>query len=111
MYFYKTINGLDFCSKLNRLNDKELEKEGLIEITEEEFNSGIGVVFSEPPVKTKEQIKTEMRIQLLKDNLAKTDYQAIKFAEGELSAEEYGPVLQQRRAWRAEINQLEALLK
>lgn len=44
----------------------------------------------------------------LKRNLEATDYQAIKFAEGELSEEEYAPVREQRRAWRAEINVLEA---
>lgn len=50
------------------------------------------------------------RIIELKTFLASTDYQAIKYAEGELSAEEYAPVKEQRRAARAEINQLEAEL-
>lgn len=50
------------------------------------------------------------QIRELKNYLASTDYQAIKYAEGELSAEEYAPVKEQRRAARAEINQLEAEL-
>lgn len=43
----------------------------------------------------------------LKRKLRETDYKAIKYAEGELSAEEYAETKAQRRAWRAEINQLE----
>ena len=44
----------------------------------------------------------------LKSELHRTDYMAIKFAEGELTAEEYAEVKEQRRAWRAEINRLQA---
>ena len=44
----------------------------------------------------------------LKGELRRTDYMAIKYAEGELSAEEYAEVKEQRRAWRAEINRLQA---
>lgn len=44
----------------------------------------------------------------LKGELHRTDYMAIKFAEGELTAEEYAEVKEQRRAWRAEINRLES---
>ena len=51
------------------------------------------------------------RIFALKNNLRKTDYKAIKYAEGELSAEEYAETLAQRRAWRAEINALEEEIK
>ena len=39
--------------------------------------------------------------------LHKTDYQAIKFAEGELTETEYAPIRKQRHEWRAEINILE----
>lgn len=58
-----------------------------------------------------EQEKAKTRIEELKSLLAKTDYQAIKFAEGELSAEEYLPIKQKRRSYRAEINSLEEKLK
>lgn len=47
------------------------------------------------------------RIAELKGLLAKTDYQAIKFAEGALTAEEYEQMRVQRQAWRDEINELE----
>lgn len=49
-------------------------------------------------------------IPKLKQNLKKTDYQAIKFSEGAISEEDYAPLRAQRQAWRDEINRLEALL-
>jgi hypothetical protein len=51
--------------------------------------------------------KSEKIVQL-RGKLHNTDYMAIKYAEGELSAAEYATVREQRRAWRAEINALEA---
>ena len=48
------------------------------------------------------------RIAALKDKLAATDYAVIKIAEGAATAEEYADVIARRRAWRAEINGLEA---
>lgn len=50
-----------------------------------------------------EEEKAKTRINELKLLLAKTDYQAIKFAEGELAAEEFEPMRLQRKAWREEI--------
>jgi hypothetical protein len=55
--------------------------------------------------------KLEFRIGGLKSKLQATDYKAIKYAEGELSAEEYAETREQRKAWRAEINALEAEIK
>lgn len=43
----------------------------------------------------------------LKRKLRETDYKAIKYAEGELSAEEYAETKAQRKAWREEIRALE----
>ena len=45
----------------------------------------------------------------LKAKLDATDYQAIKYAEGILSDEEYAEMKAQRQAWRDRINELEAL--
>ena len=53
------------------------------------------------------RMKAEGEISELKQKLHATDYQAIKYAEGELSAEEYAPTKAERRAWRERINQLE----
>ena len=47
------------------------------------------------------------RIAELKSLLAQTDYQAIKYAEGQLSASEYAEMKKQRQTWRDEINLLE----
>ena len=46
----------------------------------------------------------------LKDRLADTDYQAIKYAEGALNENEYAEMKVQRQAWRDRINALEALV-
>ena len=48
------------------------------------------------------------RINELKALLKATDYQAIKYAEGEMPNEEYSPVRELRKGWRKEINDLEA---
>lgn len=47
------------------------------------------------------------KISYLKICLSETDYQAIKFAEGEMSASEFAPMKAKRSAWRAEINRLQ----
>ena len=47
------------------------------------------------------------RVAELRKKLADTDYKALKYAEGELSATEYAPVLEARREWRAEINAIQ----
>lgn len=46
-------------------------------------------------------------IETLKRQLSATDYQAIKYAEGELTADEFAPVKAQRIEWRKRINELE----
>lgn len=50
------------------------------------------------------------RILELKRKLAASDYKAIKFAEGEISEIDYQPIREERKAWREEINILEAEL-
>ena len=45
-----------------------------------------------------------------KQNLKRTDYQAIKHSEGLISEEEYKPIKEQREEWRRQINDYEALL-
>ena len=52
-------------------------------------------------------VTPEEEIAELKAKLAFTDYQAIKYAEGVLSAEEYADMKAQRQAWRNRINELE----
>ena len=50
------------------------------------------------------------KIMILRNKLTKTDYKAIKYAEGEITASEYAPILEQRRQWRTEINAYETML-
>ena len=64
--------------------------------------------YSEQEIKV---IENNNRIIELKQKLQDTDYKAIKYSEGELSAEEYAETKAQRRAWREEINKLEEELK
>lgn len=53
----------------------------------------------------------EREIAALKAKLSETDYQAIKFAEGEMTANEYAETKAKRIAWRARINELEEVTK
>ena len=52
----------------------------------------------------------EEQIKELKNNLIATDYQAIKYAEGQITAEDYATIKAQRQAWRDEINRLEEMI-
>lgn len=45
-----------------------------------------------------------------KEELAASDYKAIKYAEGLISAEEYEPIKAERQALRDRINELEEML-
>ena len=59
----------------------------------------------------RQEYELKRNINVLKIKLKKTDYQAIKYAEGEMSASEYAPMKEQCKLWRAEINSLEVKLK
>lgn len=49
----------------------------------------------------------QIQIRELKKQLSATDYQAIKYAEGQLSEEEFLEIKIKRQSWRDEINNLE----
>ena len=51
------------------------------------------------------------QIKKIKAKLEATDYQAIKYAERELSEEEYAPTKKLRKQWRNSINILEQEIK
>lgn len=55
----------------------------------------------------KNGIDKKLKVEALKNELAKTDYEAIKFAEGWISAEEYEPIKQMREELRNKIRELE----
>lgn len=85
-------------------------------LMEEAIKSGRGIMTGEdgmptlaPAYEPSAEEKAKARIRELKAKLAATDYQAIKYAEGEMDAEEYAPIKAQRAEWRTEINALEEL--
>ena len=57
-------------------------------------------------------LKDQYRLEIaqLKKQLSDTDYKAIKYAEGQLTEEEYSSIRLQRQSYRDRINELEALL-
>lgn len=54
---------------------------------------------------------TKRQIDALKRKLARSDYKAIKYAEGWIAAEDYAPIKAERQAIRDQINDLEAELE
>ncbi len=54
------------------------------------------------------KVPVDEQIAMLKQNLADTDYKAIKFAEGLISEQDYAKIKAQRQIWRDEINRLES---
>ena len=65
------------------------------------------------PMKTEEDhLRDQYRLEItqLKKQLSDTDYKAIKYAEGQITEEEYSPIRLQRQSYRDRINELEALL-
>ena len=67
----------------------------------------------EPTPPTREEIiaKKQAQIDSYKAELSASDYKAIKFSEGLISAEDYEPIKAHRQALRDEINRLEEELK
>ncbi len=79
----------------------------IVEIAPDEEGNRRFQIQAIPSPSAKEQ--AEQEIAELKRALADTDYKAIKYAEGLLTAEEYEQTKRQRAVWRARINELEAV--
>ena len=65
----------------------------------------------QPHVLTEEELaeqQRQARIAELHTLLQESDYKAIKYAEGWITAADYAATKAERQAWRDEINQLEA---
>jgi hypothetical protein len=65
------------------------------------------------PMKTEQDhLRDQYRLEItqLKKALSDTDYKAIKFAEGQISEEDYASVRELRQGYRDRINYLEGLL-
>ena len=66
------------------------------------------------PMKSEHDLQAEVwnrEIFELKEELQRTDYKAIKYAEGVMTDDEYQPVGIQRQAWRHRINELEEMIR
>ena len=101
-YYYRS--GDNFLIKKEPFEEDEIP-EGYVQVEESEYiqyENSFLIVPDIPP-----QIK---QIEELKEQLAQSDYQAIKFAEGYFTEEEYAPIKAQRQALRDQINALEAEL-
>lgn len=104
------------------------DEEPYIEITKEEYE-GLELFekcLSDDLTRVIDYVKSEEEIQEerirqrnfdlieqigeLKAKLGKSDYKALKYVEGELTAEEYAPIKAERHLWRSKINELESQL-
>ena len=101
MYYYKYQQSL-ICLKepYDKLPD------GYEEITQEQYEQELALRNSATPT----GFATRAQISSLKQRLVATDYQAIKYAEGWISEEDYAPIKAQRQAIRDQINELEQQL-
>ena len=66
----------------------------------------VDVADSQP---TRENVYAE--IEQCKAKLASTDYQCLKYAEGELTKDEYAPIRELRKQLRKQINEFEDMLE
>ena len=80
-YSYYCVDNGKFCIKRRTPTEEELAKDAISNRNKE--------------------------INELKAKLAQTDYQAIKFAEGWITADDYAPTKALRNSWRVRINELE----
>lgn len=64
-------------------------------------------VTQEPTEEEVAEMERVAEIERLKEQLAATDYKAIKHAEGWLTDNEYATTKAQRQQWRERINELE----
>jgi len=88
----------------NYLNPEDIQQ------SDKDFNYYLKEVC---PMKTEEdKLKDQYRLEItqLKKQLSDSDYKAIKYAEGQISEEEYASIRAERQGYRDRINELEALL-
>lgn len=80
-----------------------------VKISEEVYNDIKRYIWNGESVVVNPDYKEDHseRIAELKQLLADTDYAVIKIAEGAATSEEYADVIEQRKAWRNEIRELE----
>lgn len=105
------------------------DNEPYIEITSAEYDGleAFEKCFSDDLSKVIDYIKSETELRYeaveqkkamlvsqiikLKEKLRESDYKALKYIEGELTAEEYAETKERRREWRKSINDLETQIE
>ena len=97
------------CEVGTGTNTAFYESIGMTEMDVEQAYDGTWYVAGYVPAKPQSEINAE-RIAELKQKLADSDYVVIKIAEGVASADDYSEILNGRKAWRAEINELELVV-
>lgn len=108
--YYYTKNGSPAYSikePIESLLGKDSAKD-YVEVTQEEWAE-----LTKQTGPTSEQLAIEEKknqIASLKAELAKTDYQCLKFLEGWISEEDYAEIKAHRQSLRDQINELEAEL-
>lgn len=110
MYYYYKNNGVVIETKEKPHNKKYIQLERALPVPQKngylpKLNMNDSKVWYDLCETEKHKEKEE--IEILKKKLSNTDYKAIKYAEGQLTEEEYGPIKQERQSWRNRINELE----
>lgn len=92
------------------VTEEEIEKIGRHELKFSTDLEGKTILVPNDPTEENRKHEAILRIFELKKLLADSDYQAIKYAEGVISASDYVPIKTKREMWRKEINDLEKTL-
>lgn len=89
------------------ITDEELEKLGKHELKWSEDAEGHTILIPNDPTEENARNEAITRISELKKYLSDTDYQAVKFAEGELPEADFLETKNKRRSARDKINKLQ----
>ena len=108
-YYYKDkTSGRPVYNMKTPFTDAEMAERGVVAMTEKAWNKW-HEDHKPAPASAADLAKQEKQNQIagLKAELAKTDYKAIKFAEGWYTEEEYAPIKAAREEIRVQIRALE----
>lgn len=103
LFYYKDKDSNSYLIAKHELDESEIGN--YVQITENEYLEA-----NKEHTTNKEKSTIQInrsRIAKLKSLLRESDYQAIKYAEGWISDEDYLPIKTLRQNYRNEINQLE----
>lgn len=98
MYIIYTNNEISGVSSVPTMIESA-DNVKVVEATQTEYESAL--------LKIHKKQEKQQRIEALKQLLDNTDYQAIKYAEGQITPKDYEPIKSMRQQWRDEINELE----